>query len=90
MKGISKFIDEIHKTDIGKFTLIVTNDPHADYVYLQLRDSENEVQGRITDATLFSSWLADAKEILKINSTNVEPLARVSLPPLGKSLLSDI
>lgn len=90
MKGISKLIDAIHKIDVGAFVLTVTNDPHEDYVYLQLRDSENEVQGRITDVTLFSSWLADAKEILKRNSTNVEPLARVSLPPLGKSLLSDI
>ena len=90
MKGISKLIDAIHKIDVGACVLTVTYDPREDYVYLQLRDSENEVQGRITDATLFSSWLDDAKEILKRNSTNVEPLARVSLPPLGKSLLSDI
>lgn len=90
MKNIAKLIDEIHKADVSKFTLLVTNHSHEDYVYLQLRDSENEVQGKITDITLFSSWLLDAKEILKRNSIDIEPLTQISLPPLGKSLLSDI
>ena len=92
MKGISKLIDAIHKIDVGAFVLTVTNDPELPYIQvsLQTKDRKLEVNMNINTEEQLWEWLPLAKQMLINNSETMEQLAQVSLPPLGKSLLSDI
>lgn len=92
MKGISKLIDAIHKIDVGVFVLTVTNDPELPYIHisLQTKDRKLEVNANINTEEQLWEWLPIAKQMLTSNSETMEQLNQVSLPPLGKSLLSDI
>lgn len=92
MKGISKLIDAIHKIDVGAFVLTVTNDPELPYIQvsLQTKDRKLEVNSNINTEEQLWEWLPIAKKMLTSNSETMEQLNQVSLPPLGKSLLSDI
>jgi len=92
MKGIVKLIDAIHKIDVGAFVLTVTNDPELPYIHvsLQTKDRKLEVNASINTEEQLWEWLPIAKQMLINNSETMEQLNQVSLPPLGKSLLSDI
>ena len=92
MKGISGIITVIHKADVGDFILTLTNDPNKPYAHisLQTRDRKLSVSTNVYTEEKLEEWLPIVIQMLNKNSTTTEPLQQISLPSLGKSLLSDI